>query len=69
MQLRIRKQHINKYVHKGSHTFKLDENLTQKQLLFIKNMISSDFIESIPEVKKTVKKNANDNKNKEESSK
>lgn len=48
--LRIKKIHIGKNIIKGSTSFILNESLTQKEMLYIKNMISSDFIEEYDEL-------------------
>ena len=44
---RIKKQHIGKIVLKGSTKIVLSDNMTHKELTFIENMISSDFIETV----------------------
>jgi hypothetical protein len=53
--LRIKKIHIGKNIIKGSTSIILSENLTQKELLFIKNMVCSDFIEEYDELAESKK--------------
>jgi len=47
---RIKKQHLGKVIVKGNQRIELTEDLSQKQILFIKNIISKDFVEVVPEV-------------------
>lgn len=54
--LRIRKEHIGKRVGNGNTLYILTEDLTQKQLLYIKNMVADAFVEEFDEVKEKAEK-------------
>jgi hypothetical protein len=43
--IRIKKEYIGRVIIKGSNKYELTEDMTQKQILFIKNMVSPHFIE------------------------
>ena len=47
---RIKIEHLGKVIVKGNQRIELTEDLSQKQILFIKNIISKDFVEVVPEV-------------------
>tara|TARA_R110000803_G_scaffold150192_1_gene215601 strand:+ start:3682 stop:3888 length:207 start_codon:yes stop_codon:yes gene_type:complete len=47
---RIKIEHLGKVIVKGNQRIELTEDLNQKQILFIKNIISKDFVEVVPEV-------------------
>ena len=49
--LRIKKKYLGKKIEKGVQTYTLSNQLTQKQLLHIKNMVSADYVEEFNEVK------------------
>lgn len=54
--LKIKKEHLNKRIGKGSDVYVLSEDLTQKQLMFIKNMVSDAFVEEYDEAKEKAEK-------------
>jgi hypothetical protein len=47
--LRIKKEHIGKRLVKGNEFIELTNNLTDKQILYVKNMISADYVEEVIE--------------------
>ena len=49
MELRIKKEHLGKIIGRGNDTYILTSDLSQKQLMFIKNMVSSSFVEDVIE--------------------
>jgi predicted metal-binding transcription factor (methanogenesis marker protein 9) len=45
MAFRIKKEHLGKRIVKGNETFILNENLSDNEILYVKNMLSSEFVE------------------------
>ena len=50
--LRVKKEHLGKRISKGNDTITLTDELSQRELLFICNMVSDSFIEDVPNNKK-----------------
>jgi len=44
-KLRVKKKHLGKRITNGNEEIILTKELTQKELLYIKNMIGSDYVE------------------------
>lgn len=53
--LRIKSTHIGKNIIKGSTSIILTDSLSQKEMLYVKNMICSDFIEEYDELAESKK--------------
>ncbi len=47
MEYRIKKEHLNKRIIKGVRDYVLSDDMSQQQILFIKNMVCPDFVEEI----------------------
>lgn len=72
--LRIKKEHLGKVILRGQSKFILSEDLTQQEILYVKNMISSEFVEEvkvedkvkeiIPIIKEKIKKDDADHNQK-----
>lgn len=45
--LKIKEEHVGKRIAKGNDVIILTRDLSQQKLLYVKNMISSEFIEEI----------------------
>ena len=61
MNLRIKKEHLGKIVINTRKKFVLTADLSQKELVYIKNHIGETFVEDVP-VKVTKKKSYSKNK-------
>jgi hypothetical protein len=58
--LRLKKEHIGQIVTKGNDKIILSEDMSQRQLLYINNMISTVFIEEYDEVLEKARRQAED---------
>ena len=56
IMLRLKKEHIGKVITKGNDRITLTEEMSQKQLLYVKNMISAEFVEDVSEEKHVAEK-------------
>lgn len=54
--LRLKKEHAGKIIAKGNETLTLSDDMSQKQLLYVKNMISAGFVEDVSEEKHVAEK-------------
>lgn len=60
MSLRIKAEHLGKRIAKSNEVIELTVDLDQNKLLYIKNMISSDFIEEFDESMELANKQVKD---------
>ncbi len=47
MEYRIKKEHVGKKISKGNSIYILNADMSQQEILFIKNMVCADFVEEI----------------------
>ena len=49
--LKIKDKYLGTIIAKGNTTIELNKDLTQKQLLWVKNMVNSQYVEEVKVVK------------------
>lgn len=65
---RIKPEHLNQSIFKGIEEFNLSKDMTQEEILFIKNMVDANLVEEVNQPKAESKKSKkNDTENSEES--